>query len=98
LGILFSNFAPLNHETKYTPDPPSCESAVELVRARGIYCRVEFIFGNSEFLQPLTNFFWEMLLGWIESGAPAISKYSVVDGLDLERVEKGLYSTEMESP
>jgi NADPH2:quinone reductase len=70
----------------------SCEVAEELVRTKGINCRVEFIFGNSEFLQPLTKDFRQALPEWIEDGALAVSKYRVVEGLDLNQVEDGLDS------
>ena len=69
-----------------------CEAAQEIVKGKGINSRVTFIFGTSDFLQPMTKSFWEALPGWIEKGFLAVSKYRVVEGFDLKLIEEGLDS------
>jgi len=41
-------------------------------------------------MEPLTQTFWEFLPHWIEQGKLAVSKYNVVEGLDLKLIEEGL--------
>lgn len=68
-----------------------CEEAEKVVKEKGIGCRVQFILGTSDFLQPLTKPFWEALPGWVEERKLAVGKYRVIDGLDsLKEIEEGL--------
>ena len=74
------------------------EDAEKIVKEKRLDCRVQFILGNSEFLEPLTAEFWKYLPGWVEDGKLAVSKYRVVEGLDLKLVEEGLDSYRDGSP
>jgi NADPH2:quinone reductase len=85
-----SLLSPSKHSTLLTLHP--CDDAERIVKQKGLDCRVQFILGNSAFLQPLTKQFWESLPGWIERGSLAVAKYRVVEGLDLKLVEEGLDS------
>lgn len=68
------------------------EGAIEEIKKRGLEgtAKAQFVLGNSQYMQPLTASFWKALPDWIEEGALGVSKYSIIEGLDLNGVEKGL--------
>lgn len=59
-------------------------------KSEGLDCRVTFVLGNSEWMGSLTHRFWELLPQWIEDRKLEVSKFKVVEGLDLKLIEEGL--------
>jgi NADPH:quinone reductase-like Zn-dependent oxidoreductase len=68
------------------------EGAIEKAKEKRPEARVQFVLGNSDFIQPNTGKFWEALPVWVKNEELKVGKYRVVKGLDLEGIEEGLKS------
>ena len=66
------------------------DDAEETFNKEGLDCRVTFVLGNSVWMEPLTQSFWEFLPLWVRQGKLGVSKYKVIEGLDLKLIEEGL--------
>ena len=92
MGLHIRNISHVHDQAKRSSGSYPCIAAENLIKTKGINCRVQFIFSNSESLQPLTRGSWEALPGWVENGPLRMSNYCVVDGLDLKLLEEDLDS------
>jgi NADPH2:quinone reductase len=61
-------------------------------KSEGLDCRVTFVVGNSEWMGSLTHKFWEFLPEWIKEKKLEVSRFKVIEGLDLKLIEEGLDS------
>jgi NADPH2:quinone reductase len=68
------------------------EEAEKVAKEKGLNARVQFVLGNSGFMQPLTSTFWEHLPGWVKQGKLEVGPYKVIEGMNLVKIEEGLDS------
>jgi NADPH:quinone reductase len=68
------------------------EEAEKIAKETVLDVRVQFVLGNSGFMQPLTATYWEHLPEWVKQGKLEVGQYKVIEGLDLMKIEEGLDS------